>query len=155
VSRQLLWGRTRAQCRRGGSRQSVTLEYFIEASFMTNRFYLDKQIRNSRVARPVSGRVFAWLAIIAVAGALISTGFIISARKHFEAISLGYQSEELRRQANQIAERMRQLELERARAASPVEIERRAYKIGLGRPAAKAASSRQPNATRQSEGNRR
>ncbi|HVF91672.1 MAG TPA: hypothetical protein VNH22_16530 [Blastocatellia bacterium] len=101
---------------------------------MTNRFFPEKQINNARVARPVSGRVFVWLAVIAVAGTLLSSGFVISARQHFQAVSLGYQSEELRRQASQLDEKRRQLELEHARATSPVEIERRAEKIGLKRP---------------------
>jgi len=101
---------------------------------MTNRFFPENQINNARVSRPVSGRVFLWLAIIAVAGTLLSSGFVISARQHFEAVSLGYHSEELRRQATQLDEKRRQLELEHARATSPVEIERRAEKIGLKRP---------------------
>ncbi|MFY9554524.1 MAG: hypothetical protein WAV20_11960 [Blastocatellia bacterium] len=101
---------------------------------MTDRFFPEKQITNERVARPVSARVMAWLAAIGVAGALLSCGFVISARQHFEAISVGYQSEELRRQSAKLEERLRQLELEYARASSPLEIERRAKKLGLGRP---------------------
>jgi cell division protein FtsL len=101
---------------------------------MTNRFYPDKQIRNTQVARPVSSRIFVWLTVIALAGALLSCGFVISARQHFQAISVGYQNEELRRQAAQLEEKRRQLELEYARLASPVEIERRAQKIGLAQP---------------------
>ena len=101
---------------------------------MADRFFPDKQIENAPVARPVSRRVLAWLGIVVVAGALLASGFIISARQHFEAISLGYQSEELRRQSTQLDEKLRQLELEYARAASPVEIDKRAEKIGLERP---------------------
>ena len=101
---------------------------------MTDRFFPEKQISNVPVARPVSSRVIGWLAAIGVAGALLSCGFVISARQHFEAISVGYQSEELRRQSAQLEERLRQLELEYARASSPVEIERRAHKLGLERP---------------------
>jgi hypothetical protein len=101
---------------------------------MTDRFFPEKQISNVPVARPVSSRVMGWLAAIGVAGALLSCGFIISARQHFEAISVGYQSEELRRQSNQLEERLRQLELDYARASSPVEIEKRAQKLGLERP---------------------
>lgn len=106
---------------------------------MTDRFFPEKKISNVAVARPVSSRVMGWLAAIGVAGALLSCGFIISARQHFEAISVGYQSEELRRQSNRLEERLRQLELEYARASSPVEIERRAQKLGLGRPHKKTA----------------
>jgi hypothetical protein len=76
-----------------------------------------------------------------VAGALLCCGFIVSARQHFEAISLGYQSEELRRQSSQLEEKLRQLELEYSRAASPVEIEKRAEKIGLERPDKKTADT--------------
>jgi hypothetical protein len=75
-----------------------------------------------------------WLAAIGVAGALLCCGFVISARQHFEAISVGYQSEELRRQSAQLEEKLRQLELDYARASSPGEIERRAQKMGLERP---------------------
>jgi hypothetical protein len=101
---------------------------------MTDRFFPEKQISNVPVVRPVSSRVMGWLAAIGVAGALLSCGFVISARQHFEAISVGYQSEELRRQSAQLEEKLRQLELEYARASSPVEIERRAQKLGLVRP---------------------
>lgn len=110
----------------------------IKADYMTDRFFPDKHITNERVARPVSARVMGWLAAIGVAGALLSGGFVLSARQHFEAISVGYQSEELRRQSAQLEERLRQLELEYARASSPVEIERRAQKLGLERPDKKA-----------------
>jgi len=111
---------------------------------MTNRFYPEKQIRNTQVARPVSGRIFVWLTVIAMAGALLSCGFVISARQHFEAISVGYQNEELRRQAAQLEEKRRQLELEYARLASPVEIERRAQKAGLAQPQSQPADIRRP-----------
>jgi len=65
----------------------------------------------------------------------------LSARQHFEAISVGYQSEELRRQSAQLEERLRQLELEYARASSPVEIEKRAQKLGLERPERREAAN--------------
>jgi hypothetical protein len=111
---------------------------------MTDRFFPRKQIRNSRVARPVSAHVFAWLAIIAVAGALISSGFVISAGQHFDAVKIGYESEELRRQAAQLEDRKRRLETERARESSPIEIERRATRLGLQRPTSAGARIRRP-----------
>jgi len=106
---------------------------------MADRFFPEKQISNVAVARPVSSRVIGWLAAIGVAGALLSGGFVMSARQHFEAISVGYQSEDLRRQSGQLEERLRQLELDYARASSPAEIERRAQKLGLARPDRKTA----------------
>jgi hypothetical protein len=101
---------------------------------MTDRFFPEKQISNEPVTRPVSSRVVSWLAAIGVSGALLSCGFVISARQHFQAISIGYQSEELRRQSAQLEEKLRQLELDYARASSPGEIEKRALKLGLERP---------------------
>lgn len=111
---------------------------------MTNRFYPEKQIRNTQVARPVSSRVFVWLTVIALAGSLLSCGFVISARQHFQAISVGYQSEEMRRQAAQAEEKRRQLELEYAQLSSPVEIEKRAQQIGLAQPLAQPSAIRRP-----------
>lgn len=110
---------------------------------MADRFFPDKRIENAPVARPVSRRVLTWLGVVVVAGGLLACGFIVSARQHFEAISLGYQSEELRRQSAQLEEKLRQLELEYARAASPVEIEKRAHKIGLERPEKKTVDEAQ------------
>ncbi len=108
---------------------------------MTDRFFPDKEITNEPVVRPVSARVLGWLAAVGIAGALLAGGFVLSAKQHFEAISVGYQSEELRRQSAELEERLRQLELEYARASSPVEIERRAQRLGLERPDKKAAEN--------------
>lgn len=112
---------------------------------MSDRFFPDKRITNETVARPVSTRIIGWLVAIGVSGALLSCGFVISARQHFQAISVGYQSEEMRRQSFQLEERLRQLELDYARASSPVEIERRAQKLGLERPDKKTPEAA-PNA---------
>ncbi|HXG94242.1 MAG TPA: hypothetical protein VNN73_17995 [Blastocatellia bacterium] len=111
---------------------------------MTSRFYPEKHIRNARVARPVSGRIFVWLAIIAMAGALLSAGFIMSGRQHFEAVTIGYESEDMRQQAIGLEEKLRQLELEYARVSSPLEMERAAQHIGLQRPDTGADSIRRP-----------
>jgi len=118
---------------------------------MADRFFPDKQISNVAVARPVNSRVVSWVAAIVIAGALLSCGFVISARQHFAAVSVGYQSEDFRRQAEQLEERLRQLEMEYSLASSPLEIERRAHKLGLARPEKKmadkpaaAASNRKP-----------
>ncbi len=111
---------------------------------MTGRFYPDKQIHNARVRRPVSGRVFAWLTLIAVAGAIVASGFVISARQHFDALTLGYQSEELRRQAAQLEEERDKLEAQLDRVSSAIELEQRAKKMGLDRPAAAPTKIRRP-----------
>jgi hypothetical protein len=101
---------------------------------MAYQYYRDKGIRNARVHRPISIRVFRWLTVITIAGVLLSCAFVIAARQHFQAISTGYQTEELRKHASQLDERVRQLELEYSRAASPFEIEKKAAELGLTRP---------------------
>jgi hypothetical protein len=111
---------------------------------MTSRFIPTKPIQNASVKRPVSVRVFVWLAIVAVAGSLLCCGFVISARQHFEAVSMGYDSEELRQKESQLSEKVRRLELERNRITSPVEMEQRALKLGLVRPFSKKAEIRRP-----------
>jgi hypothetical protein len=111
---------------------------------MTDRFFPEKQIRNARVVRPVSGKVFVWLAVIAIAGSLISCGFMISARQHFESVTAGYEKESLRQQRSVLEEQLRKLELDLARASSPVELERRARQAGLDRPEVKSSKIRRP-----------
>jgi len=111
---------------------------------MTDRFFPDKKIRNARVVRPVSARVFVWLATLAVAGSILSCGFVISARQHFEAVNLGYEKEAIRLQEIQLDEKLRRLDLERARVSSPVELERRASEVGLRRPELQRAGIRRP-----------
>ena len=54
------------------------------------------------------------------------------------------ENEELRRQAAQLEEKRRQLELEYARLASPVEIEKRAQKVGLAQPQSQPTNIRRP-----------
>lgn len=109
---------------------------------MNKGFFPYKPIPNSGVARPVNTRVFVWLGVMLVVGALIASGFVISARNHVESVSLGYETEELRREAARLDERLRQLELELARASSPVEIEKRATKLGLRRPVSARTAAR-------------
>lgn len=101
---------------------------------MNYRYYPNKGIQNSNVHRPISARVIGWFIILSTAGLLLLGGFVLGARKHFDAVDMGYESESLRREANQLNERLRQLELEYDRIASPEEIEKRAKRMGLHRP---------------------
>lgn len=101
---------------------------------MSYRYYPNKGIQNSSVRRPISARVIGWFLILSTVGLLLLGGFVLGARKHFDAVDTGYESELLRREGNQLSERLRQLELEHDRVASPAEIEKRAKKIGLHRP---------------------
>jgi cell division protein FtsL len=111
---------------------------------MTNRFITNNQIHNATVHRSVSRRVFVWFIIFSILGVLISCGFFVSARQHFEALSLGYNTEELRREEARLQEKMRRLELEKARVTSTVEMEKRARQLGLVRPSAQSPTIRRP-----------
>lgn len=101
---------------------------------MSDRFFPNKGIQNSRVTRPVSAKVFGWLAIAAIAGSLICTSFVVSARQHFTAVSAGYQREQLRQQAAVLDQQLKKLELQRSEATNPIELEKRAAKVGMHRP---------------------
>jgi len=118
--------------------------YFEASEVMNNRFFPEKQIRNARVVRPVSSRVFVWLGVIAVVGSLICCGFMISARQHFEAVTVGYEKEALRQQRAALEDQLRKLELDLAQASSPIELERRARQLGLERPQFKSSKIRRP-----------
>ena len=111
---------------------------------MTNRFIPNNQIHNSRIHRPISMRVFVWFIVFCILGVLLSCGFLYSARQHFEAISVGYQSEDLRKQETQLNEKLRRLELDRARVTSAIEMEKRALKLGLVRPGVQGSNIRRP-----------
>lgn len=115
---------------------------------MADRFFFNQRIQNSRVARPVSSRVFGWLTVIAVAGSLLTCGFVISARQHFEAVTVGYEGERLRRQVSQLEDKLRQLEVQHGRATLPAELERRAAPLGFSRPRIKSAQVKEAETRR-------
>lgn len=115
---------------------------------MNYRYYPNKGIQNSSVRRPISARVIGWFVILSTVGLLLLGGFVIGARKHFDAVDKGYESESLRREANQLNERLRQLELEYDRVASPAEVEKRAKKMGLHRPFMRPDSKNHKSAVR-------
>ncbi|HLG14145.1 MAG TPA: hypothetical protein VJH03_06375 [Blastocatellia bacterium] len=109
---------------------------------MRDRLFINNRIRNAPVTRPVNRRVFTWLGGLVLAGVVLAMGFIVGANKHFEAVTLGYEGEEMRRQAAQLEDRLRQLELERSRAMSPFNLEQEAKKLGLERPDAQKGAKK-------------
>ena len=111
---------------------------------MSDRFFPNKGIQNARVTRPVSAKVFVWLAMAAVLGSLICTSFVVSARQHFTAVSAGYEREKLRQQASVLDQQLKRLELQRAEATNPVELEKRAEKVGMHRPTLPSVNIRRP-----------
>ncbi|HEY6330101.1 MAG TPA: hypothetical protein VI756_12250 [Blastocatellia bacterium] len=99
--------------------------------YMYNKYRSSRHFQNAPVTRPVSSKVFVWLSAIAIVGTLLSCSFLISARRHFQAVELGYQKESLRGQAAALEKRVESLELERDRAGSVGEIKKRADHVGM------------------------
>ena len=93
---------------------------------MTEPYFYNKRVRNAPIRRRLDRRFLSWVMIAALAGTVVSCGFLYSARCHFEAVALGYETQERRAELDKLAERRRQLELERERSLSPDELERRA-----------------------------
>jgi len=101
---------------------------------MTQSYIYNKRIRNSHIRRRLDRRFVSWVMIGATIGTVIASGFVFSARCHFEAVALGYETQQQRVLIEEHEKERRQLELERSRALSPEELEQRARRIGLRSP---------------------
>ena len=82
-------------------------------------------------------RAAARQAVLLLCGFALACGFVYAARQQFTAVRLGYRSEELRRERDQLlAERQRLLsELEERRAPARLEPEAREMGLRPARPA--------------------
>ena len=101
---------------------------------MAERYYYDKKIHNAPIRRRLDRRFTSWVMTSACVGAMVAFGFVYSARCHFDAVALGYETQQRRTEVEEKLEQRRQLELERSRALSPEELELRARRIGLREP---------------------
>lgn len=101
---------------------------------MAMQYYYNKRIQNAPIRRRLDRRFVSWVLVSACIGAVIASGFVFSAKCHFEAVALGYQTQQQRAQLDEQSERRRQLELDRARALAPEELEQRARRVGLRSP---------------------
>jgi hypothetical protein len=101
---------------------------------MAERYYYDKKICNAPIRRRLDRRFISWVMTSACVGTMVAFGFVFSARCHFDAVALGYETEQRRTELEQKLEERRQLELERSRVLSPEELEARARRIGLREP---------------------
>lgn len=61
----------------------------------------------------------------------MSGGFLYAASQRFKAINYGYKNEQLRRERDRLLEEQRRLKLQREEAASPINLERAAKRIGM------------------------
>jgi len=98
---------------------------------MAEPYFDTTRIRNAPIRRRLDRRFLSWVMIAACTGTFVACAFVYSARCHFEAVSLGYETQERRDELAKLAERKRQLELERARSLSPDELEHRARRLGM------------------------
>ena len=87
--------------------------------------------KNSLIHRERDRNLIQKLAALLVCGLVLSSGFVYAAREHFAALQLGYQSEKLRGERQQLLEDQRRLLLEREEAASPLKLERAARRLGM------------------------
>ena len=101
---------------------------------MAVQYFYNKRVHNAPIRRRLDRRFVSWVMISACVGSVIAFGFVYSARCHFEAVALGYETQQWRTQLAEQEERRQQLELERVKANAPEEIEQRARRLGLREP---------------------
>ena len=87
--------------------------------------------RNRAIVRESDRDAFLRLALLLVFGLGLASGFVYAGRQHFAALKLGYETENLRRERDQLADEQRRLLLQREEAASPVRLERAAKQLGM------------------------
>jgi hypothetical protein len=86
---------------------------------------------NSRIRRQRDFGALSRLALLLALGSALTGGFLFAARQHFAAIQIGYKSEQLRREQQQLLAEQRRLKLAKEEAFSPAKLEPAARGIGL------------------------
>jgi hypothetical protein len=104
-------------------------ETFVPESQMIRR--IPSKQRNALIAREPEPDVFLRLGLLLVCGLALSGGFVYAGRQHFAALKYGYETENLRRERDQLVEAQRRFLVEREEAASPMRLERAAREIGM------------------------
>jgi cell division protein FtsL len=87
--------------------------------------------RNARVVRERDRGSLLRLGLLLCCGLTLAGGFVYAGVQHFAALRLGYQTENLRKVRNQLAEERRLYLLEREAATSPARLERAARQLGM------------------------
>jgi cell division protein FtsL len=87
--------------------------------------------RNRLIAPEKDRDAFLRLGLLLFCGLGLASGFVYAGRQHFAALKLGYDTERLRRERNQVAEEQRRFLLLREEAASPARLERAAKQLGM------------------------
>lgn len=92
---------------------------------------LPSKHRNARTTRAGGSDAFLRFGLLLVCGLGLTGGFVYAGRQHFAALNYGYETENLRRERDQLVEEQRRFLLEREAAASPVRLERAAKQLGM------------------------
>ena len=87
--------------------------------------------QNAVVARERDQGALARLALLLVCGLILAGGFVYAGVQHFAALKLGYETQDLRRVRDQLAEDQRRFLLQREAVASPARLERAARQLGM------------------------
>ena len=87
--------------------------------------------RNARVTSETDSEAFLRLGLLLIVGLGLASGFVYAGRQHFNALKYGYQTENLRRERDQLSEQQRRLILQREEAANPLKLEQAAKRIGM------------------------
>jgi cell division protein FtsL len=87
--------------------------------------------RNRLIAPEKDRDAFLRLGLLLFCGLGLASGFVYAGRQHFGALKLGYDTEHLRRERDQLAEEQRRFLLLREEAASPIRLERAAKQLGM------------------------
>lgn len=87
--------------------------------------------RNAPVTRERDTEALIRLVLLLVVGLGLACGFVYAGRQHFAALKYGYETENLRRERDQLSEQERRLILQREEAASPGKLEQAARRLGM------------------------
>lgn len=89
--------------------------------------------RNAPIARE-GNAAFLRFGLLLICGLGLASGFVYAGRQHFAALRYGYETENLRRERDQLADEQRRFLLQREEAASPMRLERAAKQLGMQPP---------------------
>ena len=87
--------------------------------------------RNARVVRERDRGAVLRLGLLFLCGLMLAGGFVYAGVQHFAALRLGYETQNLRKIRDGLAEDNRRFLLEREAVASPGRLERAARQLGM------------------------
>lgn len=92
---------------------------------------LPSRHRNSNIRRERDVQALSHLALLLCCALILAGGFVFAARQHFAAVQYGYESEDLRRERDQLLGDQQRLVLEKEQASVPERLESAARQLGL------------------------